>query len=104
MGGVKAKGKHYWIIKSKKKLKKKYYGECSWRYFAERCAPKNPRFATTMHWKVKWFLKKEFAEKYYFKKLNHGIDLSDYVIRRKKFYLDHKGEYDYWKNREGLMK
>jgi len=98
------KYKYYWVIKSKEKTGRCLFGKNTWLYFADRTSLKNKRFATDFHIHVKWFIKKQDAEQYYFRKSRFVRDLSGYKVSRKKMHLDSNGKYDYWKNRESLYK
>lgn len=91
-----------WVIKSRNTTKGIWREDLP-TYFARQTGIKNPRYLTNFHWQVKWFNTKDEAERYYFKKLNAGFDLSNCDVKRKKLYLDKKGNYDYFKNRASLM-
>lgn len=95
---------HYWVIRSMKKSGRTLFGGTSYIYFAKRAGIKNPRFATCLHWDVKWFATKEDAWEFYYRKSNAGHDLSNYYPVRKKLFLDKTGKYDYWRNRTNLLK
>lgn len=99
-------GPHYWVIKSENKIGRNIWGKPQHSFFADRTAIKNPRYAVEgcRHYQVKWFSTKKQAEEYYFKKSRYGFDVSKFKVTRKKLYVDKKGDYDYFRNRESFIK
>lgn len=97
------KHRYYWVIRSKQKRKGGLWQKKMYFYFAERTSLKNPRYQTELHWHVKWFTSKFDAQEYLVAKARH-VGATNCRVVRKKMFLDKKGKYDYWKNRESLNK
>lgn len=53
---------------------------------------------------MKWFNTREAAETYLMKKSRVLGAIADVVISRRKVHIDESGEYDYFKNREALLR
>jgi len=103
--GRKRKHPYYWVICSNLKNYRGIFNEkCCWGYWAERTSLKNPRFVSTNHIRVKWFETKEDAFDYFYAKSRKGHEVSKFMPKRKKMFIDKKGKYDYWKNRENLLR
>jgi hypothetical protein len=94
-----------WVIRTKSKERRGLLGESTYGYFADRTSIKNPRFVTSIHYKVKVFPTKDLAETYYLAKTRARHNTKAFHVRRLKFFINKDdGYWDYWKNREVLNK
>jgi len=92
-----------WVIKTIKKRPEPLFCTMQFLYFASRTSLKNPRYLTSFHSKVKWFVTKDEAEIYLMKKAQKIGPINGVCVTRRKLYLDSLGEYDYWRNRKALL-
>lgn len=92
---------YFWVIRTNKRGRG-IIGNSQFRYFARRTSLKNPHYLTTADYNVKWFETREEAETYLMQKaIIHGP--IDCTVSRRKMHLE-RGKYDYWKNREALLR
>lgn len=97
-----SESKFYWVIRSKDK-REGISGRRQYFYLASRTAPKNKRYMTEFHFKVRWFVSRAEASEYLLIKARQ-CGPTKCVVSRKKMFLDKDDKYDYWKNREALLK
>ncbi len=91
-----------WVIRTRKKHELFNRRPQYW-YWAQRTSLKNSRYLTPWHNSVKLFGTKDEAEIYLQQKAKIH-DPVDGVICRRKIFVNRKGYYDYWKNREVFLK
>lgn len=89
---------HLWVIQTKSKDRHWFNGKHCYSFSQRRVAPKNPRHLKERLYDARFFLTKNDAYKFYFKKSRARIDMSNCKVTRRKLWLGDDGYLLYFEN------
>jgi hypothetical protein len=90
------KTRYIWVIRSKVRQPWILYDQ--YVYSAKQKSVKNRYHVTGFFYQARFFVSKDEAYEYFYKKVRASIDMSRFKVMRKKIWIGKDGYMDYWKN------